>query len=809
MARPTTRMDDPAQRHVRRGVIALLSMAIVAFVVSLIVLEIQAGAAAYIVAEGNWSKAQQDAVHELYRYAQTGDRATYARARERLQVPLGDHHARLALNAQPPDIDAARAAFISARNAADDTEKLIRLYRYFGWAPFMKDAIGYWERGDEGILELRDLGEEIAAAYARDRVPNALMIQAFQARLQRIDSELRPVEVGFSRAILSGNKQLHAFLIGFSLVFLTLLAWSATWVLRWTQQRVGASEGRFKLAFHQAVVGMLKLSADGRILEVNECFAKLLDIPAAALQGRLLVDFVHADDRAELAAPGAAAPDWSAPGKPRDSRFLRGDTQSVWVRWTASPFQRTSAEPHDVLMIVEDISEARLLTEELQFQARHDALTGLVNRREFERVLAAAVEAAQCAGVQHTLCFIDLDQFKLINDNFGHVVGDQVLCQFARRIPLQLRPDDLLGRLGGDEFAVLMRHTSVDAGMLLAEQLKDALEANAAVFDDRSYRVTASIGVVGINADTPDVHWLLRAADAACYLAKDEGRNRVRRYRETDAALAQRRNEMGWVAEIQNALAENRFVLYAQRIVMRSGPALHYEVLLRLIDVAGRIYGPGSFLPAAERYHQSAAIDRLVLTSLFRFLAQQPAHLQRLEQCHVNVSALSITQPQFQGFVAGLLDQGGVPGSKLCFEITETAAVTNLAEARAFIDLVHRYGCAVALDDFGSGLSSFGYLKNLDIDVLKIDQVFIRELGSSPVDAALVRSICQVANTLGKRTVAEGVESVAALALLREIGVDGVQGFAVHRPVPLWEFADDIAGEDIAADLSADPQLAD
>ena len=783
---------DPSRRYLRIGIFVLLAMALLGLGVTVVVLELQAASTAYIAGEGHWSKAQKDAVHNLYRYVESGSPSDLAAARRDLAVPLGDRAARLALESDPPNVEAAREGFRQGGNSEADLGRLIRLYRYFSWAPYFSSAIETWRAGDEGVLELVALADEVEAAYAAGTPPDKAQISNLRERAIALNERLHPMEQAFSAQMQDGVQRLHLALILFSVAFVLLVTWAGINVLHWMQRRISESEGRFRAAFDQAVVGMLKLSLDGRVIEVNDTLARLLGTEPRMLRQQPLSALIHAADWKRLDLDRDGGLRWAAFDEPSDTRFLRADGSERWCRWTASRYACEGCPEDLVLMIVEDVSEAHALEADIVHQARHDALTGLPNRREIEQQLQFAIDRAREAGREHTFCFVDLDQFKLINDTRGHVAGDQLLCHIARMLPLGLRGSDLIGRLGGDEFAILLRDTPLAEGMEIAEKLRADLEQMPLGRDGSGFGVSVSVGVVGIDAETPSVDWLLGAGDSACYLAKDDGRNRVHLYRESDEAMTRRRNEMEWVAEIRSALDDQRLELYAQRLEVAPGSGLQYEVLVRLRGTDGRIYSPGAFLPAAERYYQGVAIDRYVIQRLFNQLEANPQHQRQLELCHVNVSGQSITQPQFRSYVVDLLQSHPHIACKLCFEITETSAVANLVEAKAFIEAVRREGCRIALDDFGSGLSSFGYLKNFDIDVLKLDQIFVRELGHNAVDEALVRLICQVGHTLGKTVVAEGAESMAAVAVLREIGVDGIQGYAIHRPCPLFELLEPV-----------------
>ena len=773
-------------RRVPFGYVALIAAAALAVLLIAAVQQVQSGATAYIVGESHWSKAQQDAVHYLYRYAQRGAAADLRRTREALEVPLGDRAARLALERIPTDDAVARAGFLQGRNDPEDVGKLIWMYKYLAAAPYFRDSVRYWRAGDVEILRV----DALADAIERDRRGGLLdqtRIDRYQRDLQAHADALRPLELAFSKSLMEGARMLRGLLlIASAAMFLGLVAYALA-VLRWTVRRIRESEGRFRAAFHQAGVGMLKMDLQGSFIEANDALGDILGYRRDELAGKTFADILHPDELAQMRGKSGGI-DWHYADVPIDGRFLRSDGSTLWGRWTASVIRMGEDVEDRVFAIIEDVSQARQLAGDMAHQASHDALTGLINRTEIERRLALAIDSARQANKKHALCFVDLDQFKLVNDTCGHEAGDQLLRQLAVALSAPLRDTDWLGRLGGDEFAILLERTPVDGAERVAEKLTDVLAATTFTWMERSFSLSCSIGVVEITADTPDVSWLLRAADTACYLAKDEGRNRIRTYREADEDIARRRGEMEWVSEIRQALRDDRLVLYAQRIEPVRGPeGLQYEILVRLIDAAGKIHGPGAFLPAAERYDQALAIDRKVIALMFEQLTTNPQHVHLLELCHVNLSGQSIANPDFHKFVLGLLDSHTIPASKLCFEITETAVIGNLDRARTFINEVRARGCMIALDDFGSGLSSFAYLKNLNIDILKIDGVFVVNMADDDVDHALVSSICEVGRALGKRTIAEWVETEQVYALLGEVGVEYVQGYAIHTPCPFEE----------------------
>ena len=468
-----------------------------------------------------------------------------------------------------------------------------------------------------------------------------------------------------------------------------------------------------------------------------------------------------------------------------ESEDTRLDGTRFYIRTTMEVPQAHEHDWRRVFAAVEDITEARALSQQLRFQAAHDALTGLVNRREFENRLERSLKAAEGGRSEHAVCYLDLDQFKIINDTCGHVAGDELLRRLGRVLAQQVRSQDTLARLGGDEFGVLLENCSMHAAERVANALRHTIEDFRFSWQKQVFGIGVSIGVVPIQGLGQTVSSILSAADAACYAAKDRGRNRIHIYHEGDVELVRRHGEMRWVTRIQTALEENRFELARQPIVPLSTSSredTHYELLLRMRDEDGEIVLPEAFLPAAERYNLSVKLDRWVVREAFRQLTRDPSHLQKLFLCSINLSGVSLADEDFLIFVTTEFAATGLPPSKVCFEITETAAIANLADAMRFMEVLRRLGCRFALDDFGSGLSSFAYLKSLPVDFLKIDGVFVKDIVEDAIDRELVRAINKIGHVMGKRTIAEFVESKEILTALVEIGVDYAQGFELGKP---------------------------
>lgn len=463
---------------------------------------------------------------------------------------------------------------------------------------------------------------------------------------------------------------------------------------------------------------------------------------------------------------------------------LHGGT--VLVEATASPIKDADGEVQGAVLVFRDVTEQRRLSHEIAYQALHDELTGLGNRRAFEQALDRAFDGTRGTAQHDVVCYLDLDEFKVVNDTCGHTAGDTMLREISGLFAGLLDGQDLLCRIGGDEFGILLAGRSVAAALQLAERLQQALAGYHFVWLEQRFGVGVSIGMVALDSQTESVGALLQAADSACYVAKEAGRNRIHLYAIDDPALAQRYGVMEWVSRIEHALLHDRFELFAQPIVpLQGGDAqglLHCEILLRIRSEQGELVLPGRFMPAAERYHLAARVDRWVVTHALRWVVAQQ---DRIGQCSINLSGQSLGDAAFTAFVLQALAHADVPCSKLCFEITETAAISNLHTANHFIEALRASGCKISLDDFGSGLSSFAYLRNLPVDVLKIDGQFVRDIDHDPVSLAMVKSIHEIGCLMGKRTVAEFVESPALVGMLQGIGVHYAQGYAVGHPVPL------------------------
>ncbi len=530
--------------------------------------------------------------------------------------------------------------------------------------------------------------------------------------------------------------------------------------------------------------GVVTTDAEARVSFLNSVAERLTGWTQAEARGLRIEEvmrLVNEETRALAENPVERCRlEGSVVGMANHTVLIGRDGTEVAIEDSAAPIRDKDGRLIGVVMVFHDVSSQRAMTREMSWQLAHDGLTGLTNRREFERRLQALLACA-APGVAHALLFLDLDQFKIVNDTCGHLAGDELLKRLAEMLQEQVRGGDVLARLGGDEFAVLLENCPLDRARGIAEKLRQKVRDFEFFWQDKRFEVGVSIGVAPIDAAAGSIAEVTAAADMACYAAKERGRNRIHVHSPDDLDMERRRNELHAAGGIRSALEENRLVLFGQEIrSIRGDGQGHYEVLLRLRGEDGVLQAPALFIPAAERYGLMGEVDRWVVRNAFMFMAQHPkVHLA------INLSGLSLQDENFSAYITQWLTQFNVDASHVCFEITETAAITHVGHAIAFIRDLKAWGFRFSLDDFGSGMSSFTYLKNLPVDFLKIDGAFVRDIVSDPIDRAFVETINRIGQVMGMETIAEFVESDEILRELMRIGVDYAQGYGIAKPVPL------------------------
>jgi len=559
------------------------------------------------------------------------------------------------------------------------------------------------------------------------------------------------------------------------------------------QSELAEQHERLRVTLDSIGDGVITTDADGRIQYLNPVAERLTGWSSGEARGRPsspVFNIVHEETRRRAMSPvNVCLSENRTVGLAGHTILLSRDCREYHIEDSAAPIKDAAGRTVGVVLVFRDVSEQRLLSLEMTHRATHDELTGLLNRSEFERRLESTLSVAHNGGGRYVLMYIDLDRFKLVNDAGGHAVGDRLLKQVAsllERIARQ-HDNDIFARLGGDEFGLIVEHCSIEAAQGIAQKICEEIDAFRFPHGDQLLHVGASIGLVQVDERWPTVASLLRAADSACYAAKEAGRNRFLAYFAADEMIESHQKDMQWARRIEHAQDKGQLVLHWQEIKAfhHNAEGLHGEVLLRLVGEDGKLISPGAFLPSAERFYMASRIDRWVVNETFEWMARHREALGHLDMLSINLSGQSIGDRDFHRYVIELIQSIAFDHHKLCFEITETAAIINLSDAISFLESMRAFGIRLALDDFGSGFSSFGYLKNLPADYLKIDGQFIRDLATNPGGQATVRCIHEVARITGKKTVAESVETEAVEALLREIGIDYTQGYLRHRPEPL------------------------
>jgi diguanylate cyclase (GGDEF)-like protein/PAS domain S-box-containing protein len=543
------------------------------------------------------------------------------------------------------------------------------------------------------------------------------------------------------------------------------------------------------MTLQSIVDGVITTDIDGQIQTINPMASQLTGWTESEAVGNPLVKVMHVmheDTKKRIYDPTENIEHKTVLDEPVNAILIQNERNiETPIEYVVAPMRDHDEKMVGIVVIIHDESVQRTLNRQLTFQATHDALTGLINRYEFERRLNKVIRSQHESPTLNTLCYIDLDQFKLVNDTCGHTAGDELLKEITLLLQDHLDGIGTLARLGGDEFGLLLENSDIVHAEVVAKNLLGIIQQFNFTWKDNIFTIGASIGIAPVSAAATSCEEILSNADSACYLAKETGRNRIQIYTEEDDNLLTQQREMHWVSRINHALEENRFHLYFQEIIPLKGHEQsfikHGEILLRMTDKEGDIVSPSNFLPAAERYNMITLIDEWVVENAIEWLATRKEKVL----ISVNLSGKSLSNRDFLNFIVSRIKQHDVNPELLCFEITETAAIANLSTAIHFMNVLKKLGCSFALDDFGSGLSSFSYLNSLPVDYLKIDGAFVMDIDKDPMHFAMVKSINEVGQVMGIKTIAEFAASKEIINSLREIGVDNAQGYAVARPVPL------------------------
>lgn len=556
-----------------------------------------------------------------------------------------------------------------------------------------------------------------------------------------------------------------------------------------------------QVTLHSIGDGVITTNAEGRVEYLNPIAERYTEWTTAEARGRPLAEIFRViDDRTAKAIDpltGAGGQTAGEEGEAASMRLMSRTGRECPIRFSSAPINAASGRRLGTIVVFHDISQIRAMAQQLLWQASHDALTGLVNRREFERRLSELIETARSKGRQHALMYMDLDNFKAVNDTCGHSAGDELLRQLTAVMLTRMRGSDTLARLGGDEFGALLESCPPDQALRIAHAMRETVREFRFVWENKTFSVGVSIGLVPIDAESGNADHVLALADACCYEAKNKGRDRVQLYRPEESDAAGKQSELQLVSQINRAFEMGEFRLFRQRILPLAQTASeqpYYEVLVRMIDRSGALVPPTGFMPAAERYNLLTSIERWVISSLVEYLHRQwqagviphqPAPDGTRGYYAVNLSGASINDKSFPEFLKKLLTRYELPHGLLCFEITETTAISNLNKAAELMHELKGMGYRFALDDFGTGMSSFAYLKYLPVDYLKIAGMFVKDMAGDAMDAAIVEAINRISHILGMQTVAESVEDAQTLERVKALKIDFAQGYYISEPEAL------------------------
>ena len=587
-------------------------------------------------------------------------------------------------------------------------------------------------------------------------------------KLRLSSGEMRDIELHLSSLAVQGRQLLYA------------IAFDVT-ERRQFEKALKLEKERAQTTLASIADAVITIDDANRVNFLNGAAERLIGFDQSEANGHPVADLLRLFDTESLQPVDS---DWltDAGSILHEVIIERPDGERFVVNKSTAQLHEKSEEHVGSVTVLHDVTTLRALSQQLTYQASHDALTGLVNRYEFEKLAQSALIDSQANQRVHCVAYIDLDQFKIVNDSCGHLAGDVLLRQISEQMKSKVRGSDSLARLGGDEFGLLLMGCRLDDAHPILENLLQAIREFRFTFDDKVFKIGASIGLTEINPDhAGSLTELLSTVDSACYAAKEGGGSRIHIYRPDDLELRTRYSQLQWVSRVHEGLEKNLFRVYIQRMktLMRGGEE-HCELLIRMHAEDGTIYSPGYFLPAAERYHLMPQIDRWVVKEALSILAIHNDSFNGI--CAINLSGQTLSEESFLDYVISEISSHSLDPKRICFEITESAVIANLNKAKHFIHSLRQMGCRFSLDDFGSGLSSFGYLKNLEVDFLKIDGMFIKNIASSQIDRAMVESINHIGHVMGLHTIAEFAEDDEIIGILGEIGVDYAQGYGVAKP---------------------------
>ena len=574
-----------------------------------------------------------------------------------------------------------------------------------------------------------------------------------------------------------------------AVVWFVLLFLLAVFVFKFHKARnkLWNSEALFRSVMQTSGIGMALIALDGTMLSVSEALCGMLGYSVDELSKLKVQDITHPEDRDNTLENLEKLKTGEKSKINLEKRYIAKNGNIVWVYLFVNVITNHDNVAQYYVAHIEDITQSKLMHDELRYNTTHDLLTGLLNRREFENLLNCAVQSFKSKGIPYILCYLDLDFFKIINDSAGHTAGDSLLQEVANVLQQHMRKTDILARLGGNEFGVLLLNSSLIKGKTICQNLIEAINAIRFHSNEKVYRIGMSIGMVLFSDPDRSAGQLLSDADIACYTAKSEGRNQIFVFENGQTYSEEYSHNILMVNEIQEAIEHNRLVLYCQKVVStkpEQSTTQSYEILIRIITEKNKIIDADNFVVIAEKFNLMVIIDRWVLSHIFECYDKQLAALETV-YFSINISANSLNDPGFLPYLLGLIKKSALPPERLCFEITETAAMSRISKTMEAVSAIQAIGCKIALDDFGVGLSSFSYIKNFSVNIIKIDGSFVKNVVHAEVDKAIVQTMNEMAHRLGMQTVAEYVENQDILRVISEIGVDFLQGHAIGKPEPL------------------------
>lgn len=762
---------------------------------------------AYVSSFYGWSAAERDVAALTRGYATEPTSQHLAQLERALEVLRGDRAAREELLGPRPNLQRARNFLLAANNQPEDIDSILRFFRIVRLEPRWQKPLESWFQAQALSAQYDQLVEDTQRRVEQGPASDA-ELGRWRAENARIHDEVSSLVRNYAPTMDAAARALahalEAFLAASGILLLCGSYFLTRSILRRTAAMAEALRASERLAYeeHERATVLLRSIGDavistdrhGKIMFLNQAAERLTGWSLVEARGHPLerVFKISPSDDHSMPPLHDAIKRLLRSGEltrltHSSPELVRRDGSRVPISERAAPLKDPEGGLIGIVVVMRDVTTERHLSDQLHHQAMHDVLTGLPNRAQFEQRLATTLEAHRLHETPYAAMFLDLDQFKVVNDTSGHNAGDALIRRIGATIHSQLREGDLLARLGGDEFGLILSACSIEVALQVAERIRHAVEAVRFLHDGRTFTVGVSIGLVYNDPSLHSVDDVLSAADRACYAAKAAGRNRVRIYRADDREIDSRRSEMQWIARLSEALELDRFVLFVQEIRPIGPPSSarrsYYEVLLRLRDDQGQLIPPMTFIPAAERFGLMPQIDRWVITHT---CAEQQRRRQLgldTPTVMVNLSSASIDNPDLATFIDRCQKEHQLPPGLLGFELTETAAISNLAAAVNVMKRLKELGAPVALDDFGSGMSSYTYLRELPVDILKIDGSFVRDISRDPIAHAMVDAMHSIARAIGIRTVAEWVEDSATLSLLEAMQVDYAQGYVVGREV--------------------------